>query len=330
MREWSRWTTRAATWVAGVGAFVASPGAARAMHVGAAPRPHDLWTSWSFEPAVVVGLALAAWLYARGVRALWRRGGRGRVVAPWRAWCYAAGLATLAVALVSPLDAMGEALFSAHMVQHLLLVVVAAPLVVLGEPLLATLWALPAGARRGLGRWARTRPVRVAWRGLRLPAVVWLLHVGTLWIWHAPRLFERALRHPAVHALEHATFFLPALLFWWLLADRRARRRLGFGGSLLLLFAAALQSTVLGALITLAQRPWYLAYYDTTRPWGLSPLEDQQLAGLVMWVPAGFVYLAALAAVVAAAMAGRAPRGRAAGVADLVPATVSGAPHAIP
>jgi len=278
------------------------------MHVGAAPQPHDLWTSWSVEPAVVAGLAAAAVLYARGVRALWRRGGRGRVVAPWRVWCYAGGLLALVVALVSPLDAMGGALFSAHMAQHLVLVVVAAPLLALGEPLAATLWAFPVGARRTVGRWARRRAVRGAWLVLRAPAVVWVLHVSTMWVWHAPRLYESALRHPAVHALEHASFFVPALLFWWLLADRRARGRMGFGGSLLLLFTAALQSTVLGALITMAQRPWYLAYYDTTRSWGLTPLEDQQLAGLVMWVPAGFVYLAALVALFAEAMVERAPR----------------------
>lgn len=294
------------------------------MHVGAAPQPHDLWTSWSLEPAVIAGLTAAAVVYARGVRALWRRGGRGRVVAPWRAWCYAAGLAAVAVALVSPLDAMGSALFSAHMVQHLVLVVVAAPLVALGEPLAATLWAFPVNVRRAAGRCARRRAVRAAWLAVRAPAVVWLLHVGAMWIWHAPRLYESALRRPAVHALEHASFFLTALLFWWVLADRRARRRLGFGGSVFFLFTAAIQSTVLGALITVAQRPWYLAYYDTTRPWGLTPLEDQQLAGLVMWVPAGFVYLAALVALFAEAMTERAARERTGDLSDLV----GTAPHA--
>ena len=141
-------------------------------------------------------------------------------------------------------------------------------------------------------------------------------------------MYESALRRPAVHALEHASFFLPALLFWWLLADRRSRRRMGFGASVLFLFTAALQSTVLGALITMAQRPWYLAYYDTTRAWGLTPLEDQQLAGLVMWVPAGFVYLAALVALFAEAMVARPPAdGRgAAGV----PHYAGGTPHANP
>jgi cytochrome c oxidase assembly factor CtaG len=297
------------------------------MHVGAAPQPHDLWTSWSVEPAVIAGPAAAAVVYARGVRALWRRGGRrGRGVAPWRVWCYASGLLAVFVALVSPLDAVGGALFSAHMVQHLVLVVVAAPLIALGEPLVATLWAFPLRVRRAAGRWARRRALRATWAVVSAPLVVWVLHVGTMWVWHAPRLYESALRHPAVHALEHASFFVPALLFWWLLADRRSRRRLGFGGSLIFLFTAGLQSTVLGALITVAQRPWYLAYYDTTRPWGLTPLEDQQLAGLVMWVPASFVYLAALVALFAEAMTERAARERPGDLSHLV----GTAPHASP
>jgi len=283
-------------------ALAAAPAAARAAHVGAAPEPHDLWTAWTLEPAVLLGLAVGGWAYSRGLRTLRARtrGRPRRGVAGWRAGCYAAGLLTLAVALVSPVDAVGGALFSVHMAQHLLLVMVAAPLLVLGEPLLVTLWALPLGARRALGRWwARARRARAAWRTLRQPLVVWALHVGTLWAWHAPRLYQGALRHPAVHALEHASFFLPALLFWWLLADRRSRRRLGVGTCVVFLFTAGLQSTVLGALITVAQRPWYTAYYDTTRAWGLTPLEDQQLAGLIMWIPASAVYLAALVALFA-------------------------------
>ncbi|MFL5577403.1 MAG: cytochrome c oxidase assembly protein [Gemmatimonadaceae bacterium] len=300
----------------GAAALVAVVPAAARAHVGAPPQPHDLWTAWSAEPAVLGGLAVAAWLYARGVRALWRRAGRGRGIAPWRAGCYAGGLATLALALLSPVDRVSAALFSVHMVQHLLLTMVAAPLVVLGEPLAATLWALPAGARRAVGRWWTRAPAarvaRAAWRGAREPLVAWLLAVGALWAWHAPRLYESALRHRGVHALEHGAFFLTSLLFWWVLADRRARRRLGFGPAVLYLFAAGLQCTVLGALIALARRPWYLSHYDTTRPWGLTPLEDQQLAGLIMWVPAGLVYVGALVALFAAALRGREepPRGR--------------------
>jgi putative membrane protein len=273
------------------------PAVARA-HPGLAPRPHDLWSAWSIEPTILAGLALCTWAYARGVRALWRRAGRGRGIAPWRAGCFAAGLLALAAALVSPVDALGEVLFSAHMVQHLLLMMVAAPLLVLGDAVTAALWALPAVARRAVGRaWRRSRalgPLRVAWDAARRPLPAWLLHVGTLWAWHAPAPYESAVGHPAVHVAEHATFLVTSVLFWLALADPRPRRRLGFGAAVAYLFAAGLQGTALGALIAVATRPWYSVYLATTAPWGLTPLEDQQLAGLLMWIPAGLVYVVAL------------------------------------
>jgi putative membrane protein len=264
-------------------------------HPGVAPRPHDLWRSWSLEPAVLLGLALGAWSYGRGLRALWRRAGRGRGVAAWRAGSFAAGLAALALALVSPIDRTGSALFAVHMVQHLLLVMIAAPLIVLGEPLLVGLWAMPVGARRAIGRWWRhAEALREGWHYLSLPLVAWTLHVGALWLWHMPSLYDVAVRHTGVHALEHISFLLTAMLFWWVIVDRRARRRLGVGGGILFLFAAGLQSTLLGAALTFSRRPWYTAHWGTTSAWGLSPLEDQQLAGLLMWIPAGLIYLAPL------------------------------------
>ena len=282
------------------------PQAARA-HTGAAPEPHDLWSAWTWSPTVLAGLALGAWLYARGLRALWRRAGRARVVRPWRAWCYAAGLAAIFVALVSPVDAVGAALFSVHMIQHLLLMMVAAPLIVLGDPLLVTLWALPVRWRRGIGRWwVHARSLRALWQWLTLAPIAWSIHVVSLWLWHAPSFYEQALLSEPVHELEHATFFVTALLFWWLLFAPRGRR-LSIGAKVAFLFAAMLQGTILGAAITFARHPWYWSYFGTTRAWGLTPLEDQQLAGLIMWIPAGLIYLAALIPLLAAALSDRAP-----------------------
>jgi putative membrane protein len=277
-------------------------------HVGAAPEPHDLWRAWSWSPTVLLGLAFGGWLYARGLRALWRRAGRGRVIAAWRAWCYFSGLLALFVALVSPVDAMGAALFSAHMVQHLLLMMVAAPLIMLGDPVTVTLWALPLRWRRrvGLG-WRRSRVLRGLWRVLTIAPVAWALHVVTLWLWHAPSFYERALNSEPIHVLEHATFFLTALLFWWLLFAPHGHR-LGIGAKVAYLFAAMLQGTILGAVITFARHPWYWSYFGTTQPWGFTPLEDQQLAGLIMWIPAGVVYLAALIPLLGAALMTPKPR----------------------
>jgi cytochrome c oxidase assembly factor CtaG len=276
------------------GALVVCPHVAWA-HTGRAPEPHDLWSSWTFAPAVIVGLALACWCYARGVRALWRAAGAGRGIPRWRVACFGGGVAATALALLSPIDAMGTALFAAHMTQHMLLVVVAAPLLVLGDAGTAALWALRIDARRAVGAWWRPqRVLRAVWETLRRPLVAFTLHVGALWLWHVPTLYDAALRHESVHVAEHATFFLTALLFWYPIADPHRRRRFGVGVATLYLFAAGLQCTLLGALITFASHPWYFAHYATTAPWGLTPLEDQQLAGLIMWIPAGLVYLVAL------------------------------------
>jgi putative membrane protein len=264
-------------------------------HTGRAPEPHDLWRAWTIAPVVIASLAIGAWLYARGARALWWAAGRGRVVARWRAACFAGGAFVVALALLSPIDAVGSALFSVHMTQHMLLVVVAAPLLMLGDPPTAMLWAFPVGARRRIGlAWREWRVGRVIWHQLRHPLVAWTLHVGVLWLWHLPTLYDAALRDERVHVLEHGTFFLTALLFWSVLTERRPRYRLSVGAATLYLFAAALQCTLLGALMAFAHRAWYFAHYGTTAAWGLTPLEDQQIAGLIMWIPAGMAYVVAL------------------------------------
>ena len=263
-------------------------------HEGTPPAPHDLWTAWTWDPAVVLGLVAGAWVYARGVRALWRRAGAGRGIRRWQAAGGALGLVTLFLALVSPLDALSSALFSAHMVQHLLLILLAAPLLVLGRLQIAGLWALRPGARRRLTAWwKRTIGPRVAWQALRRPLVAWALHSVALWVWHLPSLYQAALRSQLIHALEHATFLSTALLFWWALVHSTTRGRFGYGSGLFYVFTLAAQGTALGALLTFSQSPWYPFYAASVATWGLSPLEDQQLAGLIMWIPGGLVYLAA-------------------------------------
>ena len=259
--------------------------------LGAALAPHDLWRAWSFAPGVVLPLGLTAWLYARGLRALWRQAGAGHGIRRWQAGSAAAGWLVLVIALVSPVDALGEALFAAHMAQHELLMAVAAPLLVLGRPLVAMLWALPVRWRRLTGQWAAAGPVRGAWRALTWPSVAWLLHAVAIWAWHAPRLYDAAVTTGRVHALQHASFLGTALLFWWaLIYGHAARRR--YGTTVLYLFTTAVHTTALGAVLALASRPLYPVYASTAF-WGLTALEDQQLAGLIMWVPAGVVYLIA-------------------------------------
>jgi putative membrane protein len=258
-------------------------------------RPHefgDLAYTWGLDPPVVAGLALSGWLYLRGVRRLWRGAGRGGGIRRWEAWAYACGWLALFVALVSPLHPLGEVLFSAHMTQHELLMLVAAPLLVLGRPLIAFLWALSADDARRVGGWGRGAWFRRAWRALTTPLAAWAVHAVALWVWHVPFLFQATLRSDLVHTLQHASFLGSALLFWWALVHG-PRGLMGYGAGVLYLFTTSVHSGVLGALITFARRVIYPAYNESTQAWGLTALEDQQLGGLIMWVPAGLVYIVA-------------------------------------
>jgi len=232
---------------------------------------------------VIAGCVFAAWLYGRGLRALWQHAGRCRGIRTWQAACFAGGLIILLLALVTPLDEIAAALFSAHMVQHLLLLLAAPPLLVLGQPLVAFAWGLPESSRHGLRQLRYLHP-------LTAPAAAFVLHSVALWLWHAPRLYDLAVADAAVHVLEHSSFLGTAVLLWWALL---CSGRVGYGASVLYVFGLGLQSTALGALLTFAGGTWYTAHLGTTAAWGISPQEDQQLAGLIMWIPGGSIYLAA-------------------------------------
>lgn len=251
---------------------------------------HELAKAWAFEPLVVIPLPLTAWVYVRGLRRLWREAGTGRGVRKWEALCFAAGWLSLVVAQMSPLHPWGNVLFSVHMIQHELLMLLAAPLLVLGKPVVASLKALPPGRVRALLLWTKPAWVRAAWRLFTNPLAAWLLHVVVLWAWHAPVLFQAAPHSEFVHALQHLSFLLSALLCWWAILHR-GHGAMGYGAAVLYLFTTAVHSGFLGALITLAGVGWYPDYLDTTGSWGLAPLEDQQLGGLVMWVPACSLYI---------------------------------------
>jgi putative membrane protein len=253
--------------------------------------PDELWRAWTLDWWVLAGVFVPAWLYARGLRRLWGRAGVGRGVRRWQAWCYAAGIFFLFVSLVSPLDSLGGALFSAHMLQHVVLMLVAAPLLVLGNPLVPWFWALPMGWRRRLGGWGRNPDVRGVWHVFSNPVSAWLLHAAAVWVWHVPVLYEATLDSELVHLAQHAAFFGTALLFWWAAFEFGRRRRLRYGFGSIYVFTTALHSSILGALLTFSLVIWYPIYSDRTAAWGLTALEDQQLGGLVMWIPAGIIYL---------------------------------------
>ena len=206
-----------------------------------------------------------------------------------RSLCFWCGWVVLTLALISPLHEMGESLFSAHMVQHEVLMLLAAPLLVMARPLAPFLHALPFEWRRTAGRWSKGGPSGMLWRGITRPFTAWLIHAAALWIWHYPPLFDATLTSDWIHAAQHLSFFGSALLFWWALFYGRGRHTYGTG--VLYIFTTGVHTGILGALLTLSSHVWYPAYQNTTAAWGLTPLEDQQLGGVVMWVPASLVYL---------------------------------------
>jgi len=266
---------------------------------------HDA-AAWTFDAGVVVPLLVALVAYALGSHRLAVRSARGRMSQrAGRRW-FLLGWGTLALALVSPLHAGGEHSFALHMTEHELLMLVAAPLLVLARPLGTLLWALPHAARAVVGSWIRSRVVADPWQALTGPVTTTVLQAVALWAWHAPRLFGLALASEGWHVVQHLSFLLTALLFWTAMLERRRMQRhpaviIGC------LFATATVSGALGALMAFSSSPWYAGYAALgMTPLGLTPVEDQQVAGLLMWVPGGLVHAGAALAILARSL--RQPR----------------------
>jgi putative membrane protein len=243
-------------------------------------------TAWTFEPTVVIPFALTAALFVAGAV-------RRRSKSDWsnaQFVLFIAGWLTLVIALISPVHKLGSELFSVHMTQHELLMIVAAPLLVLSRPVLWFLWALPPGFRAAVGQWTKRPRVAALWTAMTLPLFVWLLHGATLWAWHIPSLYQASVELEWVHALQHTSFLLTALLFWWTLLHGR-HGRLSYGMGVIYCFTTVVHTSILGALMTFAQRVWYPIYDGRTTAFHVTALEDQQIGGLIMWVPAGIVFI---------------------------------------
>jgi len=258
---------------------VAVPASAHAPTAAARPGP---WLA-------IVLLGLAAVGYVTGIARVRPHVHAQRELGA-RAWAFAAGWVALALALLSPLDAAAGRSFAAHMIQHEALMLIAAPLLVMGRGLPTLLWSLPRDARVAVGHFTKLRVVRGAWNAITSPMSAWLLHGAALWLWHAPPLFNAALGDGALHHWQHATFFVTALLFWHALLRHGARS--ARGAAIFYLFTTTVHTGVLGALITFARAPLYAPFDYGLLPAGaLTPLEDQQLGGLIMWVPGALVYV---------------------------------------
>ena len=245
--------------------------------------------SWSFEGWVVVPLAVSFLWFAIGTLRMRARGAHAGP-ARRRAALFFAGWALLALALVSPLHAAGSRSFAAHMLEHELLMLVAAPLLVLSTPVGVALWALPTPARQALGGLGHAPGWLALWGAIASLLGATALQAIALWLWHAPALFGLALAQRGWHVAQHACFMATALLFWHAVWRQRGQA----GPVVLALFFTATISGALGAFMAFARSPWYAGYAALgLAPLGLTPLEDQQLAGLLMWVPGGLVHAGA-------------------------------------
>jgi cytochrome c oxidase assembly factor CtaG len=243
-----------------------------------APTP----LAWAWEPSILVGLALLTLAYGWLVGPASRKRARSEEVAPVRQLAFHTGTLLVFLALVSPLDGVAdEDLFSAHMLQHMLLTFVAPPLWLLGMPAWPFQWL------------ARRRPVNAILRRLLQPATAFLIFNGVMWAWHLPGAYDAALENEGLHILEHLAFMGAALVGWLPVIGPTLPgvNRLPDLGRSLYLFLSGLACTGLAALITLAPRPLYPYYGQRPQLWGLSPLKDQQLGGLLMWLPADLILM---------------------------------------
>lgn len=213
----------------------------------------------------------------------------------WRVACYFGGVLAFSLALLSPITAYSEQLFSMHMVQHLLLLLVAPPLILLGLPFLPALWALPKSTRKTVGRWFRPgHPLGMMRRWLSLPVVAVVCYVVTVAFWHIPVFYDAAQGRTFTHDLEHLMFYGTAMLYWWpIVAPRSAHSSLGPGWAIPYLLPPFLEGLFIGALLTFSSEPLYSTYAELAEQpiWGLDRLDDQELGGLIMWVPGGMFFL---------------------------------------
>ena len=254
---------------------------------------------WSFRVDITLVLALAAAVYLTGWTRL-RKQADGAATLTGLA-LYLTGIAALLVALVSPVDRLAAERLSMHMVQHILLLMIAPLAILLANPFAAVVWGLPAGLReRFAGLFREGAALRTLLSALTVMPVAWVLYVGNLWAWHHPALYQAALNHWWLHDLEHWLFFGTSVLFWWPIVNAAPLYRPArpLGPRVVYLVAATLQNTLLGMAISLPERVLYPFYAAVPVMEKLSPIQDQALGGGIMWV-SGHMYIIPILVLVA-------------------------------
>lgn len=250
--------------------------------------------SWPCDPWIIGPLLLTALIYTRGWMGLRVRSSHRFGFQPL--FAFLCGLLAIFLALASPVEPFSSLLLSIHMMQHLLLMLVAPPLLWMGAPLLPMLRGLPIAIRRQwIGPLLRAPLLRAGFLWLMHPVVAWLLFIAAMWIWHTPQLYERTLGFDNLHYLEHGCFLGTALLFWYpVIQPFPSRPRFSRWVMLPYLLLADIQNTILAAILTFSDRVLYPHYANVPRIWNISPLEDQAIAGVIMWVPGSISFLVPL------------------------------------
>ena len=272
--------------------------------------------SWDLRLDVIVIPLVLGMLYTVGwwrlrkrtqrSRHLRRKSGGNELAARWRLVSYLGGLVIVAVALMSPIDVLGGQLFFMHMIQHLLLIMIAPPLLLIANPMPFILWGLPSNWRRKTGQWIATllhgeSSFRHGLKAITGAGVIWLLWTISVIGWHDPNMYNAALRSEFVHDLEHLTFFVASMLFWWHItgAGPRIHKQFGLIGRTALVLAAIPPNMALGVVLAFSGGVIYSYYEAVPRLWGLDPVTDQQIGGVIMWIPGSMMYIIAALVLIA-------------------------------
>lgn len=273
------------------------------------PVTKAILQSWNWRPDVIIVLALAGTLYIRGWLRLRKRiqkpgqytGQRRsvwRLTASWRPVSYCAGLLVIALALLSPIDTIVQQLFLMHMIQHLLLMMVAPPLLLIANPFPFLLWGLPDILRTPAGRLIRyvvhqDSPIRRFLRATTNPGITWIIWVVALISWHDPFMYDAALTYEWVHDLEHMSFFLASMMLSWHItgAGPRIHKQMSLSARAGLIISVIPPNLLTGVVLALASKPFYSYYMSVPRLWGIDVLGDQQIGGVIMWGPGSMMYV---------------------------------------
>ncbi len=266
--------------------------------------------SWSWRLEIIIPLLLLGYLYTAGWWRLRKRTAHSRrtrpstrrqpLTAPWRLASYYGGLFCVALSLLSPIDSLGQQLFFMHMIQHLLLIMIAPPLLLIANPMPVILWGLPDRLRLQAGRALgnvlhRDSQFRQLLRTITAPGIIWLVWVIALFGWHDPAMYNAALRYEFLHDLEHLSFFIASMLFWWHVtgAGPRIHKQFGYIGRIAFVLAAVPPNMALGVWLSFNSRVIYTYYLAVPRLWGIDALTDQQIGGIIMWIPGSMMFLLA-------------------------------------